>query len=192
LRKIAKEKAYKALYHMAGNDKLEDDLKSVTRELFQQLRILQNQLMLEPRELLTTLILLLVDKKENKGIVLVVGDGVVCINGKTTEFDHDNKPDYLGFHLNEDFETWYVNQKQTIAFDKVEDISIATDGIGMFERVKQVNAKETIDPMPFLLLDNAQQDKEDMLDLKLKQLEHHYGLKPTDDLAMIRIIKQRV
>jgi len=28
--------------------------------------------------------------------------------GTIIEFDQNNKPDYVGFHLTEDFEEWYV------------------------------------------------------------------------------------
>jgi hypothetical protein len=145
--------------------------------------------MLDQKELLTTLIILLADKKTNEGIVLVVGDGLVSINGTITEFDQDNKPDYLGFHLSEDFETWYSLQKQKIAFSDIQDISIATDGIFMFTPVKKVETTETIDAIDFLLNDKTNEENEEMLELKLKRLEHNYGLKPTDDFAMVRLIK---
>jgi hypothetical protein len=189
LRKIAKEKGYKELYKPGSQTGIEDYLKSIIKELFRELAIARNQLMLDQKELLTTLIILLIDKKENNGIVLVVGDGLVSINGMTTEFDQDNKPDYLGFHLGEDFETWYTLQKQKIAFNDIQDISIATDGIFMFRPVKMVDTGETIDPIDFLINDKLNVENEDMLYLKLKRLEHRYGLKPTDDFAMIRLIK---
>ena len=133
---------------------------------------------------------MLVDKKKTKALFWLLAMDLLSINGKTTEFDHDNKPDYLGFHLNEDFETWYKLQKQKITFSKIKDISIATDGIFMFTSVKKVDTNETIDPIEFLLVDKTNEENEDMLRLKLKQLEHEYGLKPTDDFAMIRIVKQ--
>jgi len=134
LRKISIEKGYSELYSLEtiSND-IDSYLKSILKELFKELVIIKNQLLLERNELLTTLIILLIDKKTNRGIVLVVGDGLININGQMTEFDQDNKPDYLGFHLAEDFDTWYDNQKQKIFFDQIEDISIATDGIFMFD-----------------------------------------------------------
>lgn len=190
LRKIAKEKGYKELYKLECHTDIEDYLKSIIKELFIELIITKNQLMLDQKELLTTLIILLVDKKENNGIVLVVGDGLVSINGTATEFDQDNKPDYLGFHLSEDFETWYSLQKQKIAFSDIQDISIATDGIFMFTPVKNVDTPVTINPIEFLLADRSNEENDEMLSLKLKLLEHNYGLKSTDDFAMVRLIKQ--
>ena len=190
LRKITIEKGYSELYNLAtiSND-IDNYLKSILRELFKELIIIKNQLLLERNELLTTLIILLIDKKTNRGIVLVVGDGLVNINGQMTEFDQDNKPDYLGFHLAEDFDTWYDNQKQKIFFDQIEDISIATDGIFMFEKVKKVENTDSINALEYLILDKTELDLEEMLNFKLKKLEHNFGLKPTDDLAIIRLLK---
>ena len=189
LRKIVKEKGYKELYKLENHTDIEDCFKSIIKELFKELTITKNQLMLDQKELLTTLIILLVDKKDNNGIVLVIGDGLVSINGNTTEFDQDNKPDYIGFHLSEDFEKWYSHQEQKIRFSNFQDISIATDGIFMFTQVKNVNNTETIDAIEFLLNDKTNEENDEMLELKLKRLEHSYGLKPTDDLAIVRLIK---
>lgn len=190
LRKISIEKGYRELYSLEtiSND-IDSYLKSILKELFKELVIIKNQLLLERNELLTTLIILLLDKKTNKGVVLVVGDGLVNINGIITEFDQDNKPDYLGFHLAEDFDTWYDNQKQKIFFDQIEDISIATDGILMFEKVKKVENTDSINALEYLILDKTELDYEEMLNFKLKKLEHNFGLKPTDDLAIIRLVK---
>jgi hypothetical protein len=185
LRKIAKTKGYMELYGAVPVD-IETMLKSIIKELFSELNITKQQLLLDTKELLTTLIILLVDKKTNTGIVMTIGDGLININGQVTEFDQDNKPDYIGFHLSEDFETWYANQIQKVSFDTIADISIATDGILMFEKVLDVNV--VIDPIEFLMHDKNGIDNDDMLELKLKHLQHVYGVKPTDDLALIRLI----
>jgi hypothetical protein len=188
LRKIAKERGYKELYNLETYIDIEDCLKSIIQELFKELIIAKNQLMLDSKELLTTLIILLVDKKLNNGIVLVVGDGLVSINSRIYDFDQDNKPDYLGFHLNADFDQWYTAQQQKIRFNNIQDISIATDGIFMFLPVNKTDETEVVNPIDFLVVDKSTEENEDMLNLKLKLLEHHYGLKPSDDFAMIRLI----
>lgn len=190
LRKIAIEKGYEELYnsHNLSSD-INDTLKAVLRELFKELVIVKNQLMLERNELLTTLIILLADTKANAGIVLVVGDGLVSINGQVTEFDQDNKPDYLGFHLTEDFDTWYDNQTHKIIFEDIQDISIATDGIFSFEKIKKVEDESNVNAVNFLVQDASGIENDEILELKLKTLEHQYGLKPTDDLAIIRVLK---
>ncbi|MFP9112923.1 protein phosphatase 2C domain-containing protein [Flavobacterium sp. RHBU_3] len=189
LRKITIGKGYEELYNTGAYSDIDGNLKSILRELFKELVIVKNQLMLERNELLTTLIILLADTKVNAGIVLVVGDGLVSINGQVTEFDQDNKPDYLGFHLSEDFDSWYDNQNQKILFNNIQDISIATDGIFSFEQVKKVSGESAINATIFLTTDTLGAENNEMLALKLKTLEHQYGLKPTDDLALIRIMK---
>ncbi|MCC7454370.1 MAG: protein phosphatase 2C domain-containing protein, partial [Crocinitomix sp.] len=138
LRKISIEKGYEELYQAdVIPNNLEKLLKSILKELFIELIITKNQLLLERNEMLTTLIILLADKRSKKGLVLVIGDGLVNINGKITEYDQDNKPDYLGFHLTEDFETWYTNQSQKLFIENLQDISISTDGIFMFKQIKK-------------------------------------------------------
>lgn len=189
LRKIAKEKSYQELYAPGQNEDIEDSMKSVLKDLFSELKQLKNQLMLEPNELLTTLILLLYDQKSDKGLVIVIGDGLVSINGQATEFDQENKPDYIGFHLAKDFETWYQQQEQKIRFRELKDASIATDGIFMFSEVIKTEGNGNIDPVDFLLNNREQEENPEMLSLKLKTLERQFGLKPTDDLALIRIIR---
>lgn len=188
LRKITIERDYQAFYNTTPDDDIDQYLKSIIRDLFKELNVAANQLMLEKRELLTTLIMLLVDKKTDQGILLAIGDGLVSINGQVTEFDHDNKPDYIGFHLTEDFETWYAQQQQKLLFKNIQDVSIATDGIFMFTPFKKIQAEAAIDPISFLLSDNTNADNDDMLQLKLKQLEYQFGLKPTDDIAILRLI----
>jgi hypothetical protein len=188
LRKIAKEKEYEAFYHTVPAGELESSLKAIMRELFRELNVARTHLMLEQKELLTTLLLLLVDERTKQGVILVVGDGLASINGELFDFDQENKPDYLGFHLSEDFEEWYAGQTQKITFENARDISIATDGIFTFTPVVSAKSALSIDPIHFLIVDQTLDGSGDLLQLKLKKLEHQFGLQPTDDLAIIRLL----
>lgn len=188
LRKITTEKSYQDLYEPDLYSETNICLKSILKELFKELKFVKNQLMLDTKEMLTTMILMVIDKKQKQGTVLTIGDGLISINGEVTEFDHDNTPDYIGFHLNEDFEAWFSKQKQIISFDTINDISIATDGILSFTKVKKTAISETADTLAYLLKDTENKENEEMIALKLKKLEHQYGLLPTDDFAMIRLI----
>lgn len=188
LKKIVIEKGYKDMIDKnEAAMTLEQHLKSILRGLFSELKTIKNQLLLDPKELLTTLILLLIDKTSDKGIVLAIGDGFVNINGKTTEFEQDNKPDYLGFHISEDFEEFYSLQNQKLLFDKISDVSIATDGIFSFTKIHKKSTEE-IDVIDFLARNKDNNETADMLSLKLKALEMDFGQKPTDDFSMIRIL----
>jgi len=187
LKKIIIEKGYKDLVDKSESTMtLEQHLKSILRDLFSELKTIKNQLLLDTKELLTTLIIMIVDKNSNQGIVLTIGDGFVNINGKVTEYEQDNKPDYLGFHISEDFEKFYSLQNQKIAFDTISDISIATDGIFSFTKVQK--STEEMDVIDFLSQNKDSNETEDMLNLKLKILKNDFGLKPTDDFSMIRIL----
>lgn len=188
LRKIIKEKSYKVFYGLDTYSTPENYLKTILADLFKELSFIKNQLMLETAELLTTLVIMLVDKKEKQGIVMAIGDGLVYINGQITDFDQNNIPDYIGYHLHKDFEEWYNAQQQKILFHEIEDIIVATDGIFTFMPINKTNLAEDINPINFLLFDKTNKQNSEMLSWQLKHLEFEYGLKPADDLAMIRIL----
>jgi hypothetical protein len=58
----------------------------------------------------------------------------------------------------------------------------------MFKQVIKSNSIEKIDPIHFLIIDKLKVEKENMLELKMKELESGFGYKPTDDIALIRLI----
>ncbi|WP_126653813.1 protein phosphatase 2C domain-containing protein [Chryseobacterium aureum] len=188
LRKIIIEKGYQSLYEKNFQRSIAEELKDIIEGLFKELVLIKKHMTLDEKELLTTLTILIYDKAQDEGVILAVGDGVVCINGNITEFDHDNKPDYLAYHLHEDFENWYSAQSQKIFFNCLQDVSIATDGILSFSKIKITNSDEMVNCMEYLLKDSQYNNTEEMLNRKLKELEHQYGVKPADDLAIIRMI----
>lgn len=175
LRKIVKERHYLEFLHPSPQT-LSQQLKSILQQLFNELKQLKNQLQLEQREMLTTIIVFLLDKEHGTG--LIIGDGVVSIDGQIKVFEQDNKPDYLGYHLQEDFDSWYAKQA-FMSISAYEDLSISTDGISSFTALE--GGESDIDPLSYLLTDPG------ILDKKLKYLEHQAGLKPTDDVAIIRV-----
>ncbi|HEY8957404.1 protein phosphatase 2C domain-containing protein [Chitinophaga sp.] len=190
LRKVCKSLGYKSFYAPEYLEiSLEAYLRMILKELVSEIKFLKNQIQLERSELLTTLIILLIDTHQDQGVVLAIGDGVINVNGKIISFDQDNKPDYLGYHLSENFDYWYESQQQKIFIPELGDISIATDGIESFTRIAAPENSEAIDPVDFLLNDPVGRGNEEMLNMKLKLIEHKFGLSPTDDLAVIRVIK---
>jgi hypothetical protein len=191
LRKIAIEKSYQAFYEKNQHTTVQTDLKQVLSKLMAELKSLKNRLLLKDDELLTTLIITILDFELNQGQVLVIGDGLVCINGKLTEYEQDNRPDYLGYHLGEDFETWYSKQTQTQQIDNVEDISMSTDGIFTFATFDKQRYKEEKDPINYLLISKEDAAFENMLLKKLLLLEQKCGVKPTDDVGIVRIINNK-
>ncbi len=182
LRKIAREFYFKEFIGHSKSLMPIVILKQMLNCLFEELIFIKNQLQLERDELLSTLILAALDFQNDKGSVLVIGDGVVCLNGTIVEFEQDNQPDYLGYHLSEDFETWFSAQQQFLEIPTIRDVSFSTDGILTFE------ASKNVDVLNYLLINQEGTESENLLQKKLFVLESEFGLKPTDDLGIVRII----
>jgi len=183
LKKIAQE-----LFHTDVPKDLKTDLKEILKQIFENLKNFRNQLLLEKNDLLATLILLVLDTHTNQGELIAIGDGYVALDGNITEYDHNNIPDYLGYHLTEDFEAWYQSQTQRISFTNFKDLSICTDGILTFNHFVEKKQHPFIDPIHYMLLDHEFAESKNMFVKKLMHLEKAYSLKHTDDLAIIRII----
>ena len=191
LRKVAKEISYRAFIDKDFiNEYRGNYLEIVVEKLFLELQEIKNRLMLEREEMLSTLILGIVNYRERKADILTVGDGLICHNGNYIEYEHDNKPDYLGYHLEKSFEEWYCSQKQILNLVDIQDLSISSDGIFTFKKFNN----EKYEPIgeeylqKFLLIDKEEQNQDNMLLKKVLIIEEKWGLKPTDDLSMIRII----
>lgn len=189
LKKIAYEEFHKS-YHRSVSPHLEDLLKTVFHKLFTSLKGYSSDLNLDRNELLTTLVLGIVDLNTQVAFVQVIGDGLVFCDGQASIFDQDNTPDYLGYHLRENFTSWYINQDQKLYFENVKDLSLSTDGIFTFypyqgEEPEAIAESYILD---FLLKDQSELTNERMFTKKLLQLERTYNVKPTDDLGIVRMV----
>ncbi len=180
LKKISREIHFRTLREPQLVEDLSVLEKLILLKLFSEIKEIQQRLFLEKEELLSTLILGLIDLRKQSIKGIVIGDGLVKVDEKTYDFDQDNKPDYLGLHLTEDFEKWYSYQSQTIdnQFDK--NIVVSTDGIFSFLPYEYRELEKTINAEEFILKKSPRNFKQKML-----YLEEEYGLKPTDDLAII-------
>ncbi|MGK0364096.1 MAG: hypothetical protein ACI85O_001150 [Saprospiraceae bacterium] len=150
--------------------------------MFSEIKKIQQGLFLEKEELLSTLILGLIDLKKQWIKAIVIGDGLVNVDDNIYDFDQDNKPDYLGLHLSEDFEEWYSYQSQIIDSKFAKEIIISTDGIFSFLPFEYRKLEKTINSDEFILEKSNLNFKQ-----RLLCLEEDYGLKPTDDLAIVSI-----
>lgn len=190
LKNIAKQADY--IEFVAKEEKtLEQLIEAISRKLFENLVDLKNRIGLSREELLTTLVLGVVDVESKMAEILVVGDGLVVCNSNFFEYDQDNKPDYLGYHLEKNFENWFAEQKQRLHLKDFNDLSISTDGIFTFKKFDNIDRPKVIlenEIVEFLLLDNFGFENENMLKQKILKIESQYGLKPSDDLTIIRLI----
>lgn len=187
LKKIAKEFQFREFVEkeQRGTGQL---LEMVMQQLFEQLHYLKNYLLLEREEVLNTLLLAIIDTSEKKGDFLCVGDGLICIDGELIEFEQDNRPDYLGYHLNENFTTWFAGQKQKLTRSGIKDFSLSTDGIFTFKKFDSVQYMGHGNVVENLLIDEEGSSSPNMLYSKMIEVEKNWGLKPTDDLAIVRVI----
>lgn len=170
---------------------LSDKLKEILKRLHETLKSIKNQLGLDSQELLSTMVLSIVDEESLHAELITIGDGLICHDGNVIEYEQDDRPDYLGYHLGEDFEAWYSSQVQRNTIRGFQDLSICTDGIFSFknfkQRLKQKSETEIID---FLLINNDLSEHNNFLERKLRFIKEHWQHEVTDDLAIIRMIKE--
>jgi len=189
LRAIAKERFYKDFLDNKPED-LSNSLKEILKKLFSELKIIKNQLGLEIEELLSTIILGVIDcSLLVKAEFITIGDGLIYYDGHVVEYEQNDKPDYLGYHLQEDFESWYTSQKQRLSIKSFKDLSICTDGIFSFKNfVNKENQKEELQIIRDLLFDKEGLEYDNFLETRIRSLEEKEDHILTDDLAIIRVL----
>lgn len=176
-------------WHKADNRSISEKIEALFRELLTSLKTTQNQLGLETQELLATLMLAVVNLEEHCAETICVGDGLLCVDGTFTDYDQKDKPDYLGYHLHEDFDTWWSGQDQKCSISHFKDLSLCTDGIFSFKNL--ANTQETKNAEEFaqhLLVDKYCSEQENFLNRKLIKIERSWSHVPTDDLGIVRIL----
>ncbi|AFM05191.1 Stage II sporulation protein E (SpoIIE) [Bernardetia litoralis DSM 6794] len=192
LRKVAKNKFYEEFIAKQNQEiNLQLKLKSILQELIYETREIKNNLGLETNELLSTIILGIIDTKNYKAELITIGDGLICIDRKIIEYEQNNTPDYLGYHLTENFEDFYKNQQQKLSISSFTDLSISTDGIFTFKNLENQNLqKKESEIIDYLLIDNNESEFDNFLDRKIRNLKKINHV-VTDDLAIIRIKKNK-
>ena len=154
---------------------------------------------LDVLELLSTVILCTINKNTKECLIVAFGDGFFYVDGtevmiKNTRFvnkeNGDNMPDYLiydieGIEAYGDFDFWFNSKSEVHKFENVNNISIASDGIGTFKKFKETDSN--VNPIDFLVRDEGLIDTVNMLERKYNILRNKYNLVNTDDLSLIRI-----
>ncbi|MEH0152857.1 protein phosphatase 2C domain-containing protein [Limibacter armeniacum] len=188
LRNIAKRVFYEEFVSNSSIS-LTLKLKEVIRQLFVEAGIIKNQLGLETNELLSTLIIGIVNTESAEAEFFTVGDGLICVDGKLIEYEQDDKPDYLGYHLNDNFEEWFESQQQRYSVSEFKDLSICTDGIFTFKNLDNKSGqKSETEIIHYLLIDSKLSEHNNFLDRKVRLLKSEWNHIVTDDLAIIRVI----
>lgn len=161
-------------------------MEYLLKQFFKELETTKNALLLDTEELLSTLILLLYKKDERETYIVVLGDGIVVIDGEIFELDQDNRPAYPAFFLGQSQDL--LTLKATTFYRKnVQDVSIATDGLSSFLHTRALKYSFEIDPISYLLVENDFLNQENMLHKKCLLLENTFDLSASDDLGIIRL-----
>ena len=165
-------------------------LRLICRDVFEGLAHVQRELQLEVVELLSTLVLAVYDTKQRLVQATAIGDGLIAIGSAYTEFEQGDKPDYIGYHLLEDFDAWYTKLEQTLSVRNVSKIALCTDGIFSFKPFDNgIYPSILPDALVSLFLTEqfSSPSTNDSLKRALDTVEEEYGLRPTDDLTIVKV-----
>jgi len=156
------------------------------KQLFEDLKRVKKLFFLGREELLSTIVLLVIDKKKRTACIKMSGDGIFAVNDEITEIDQNNIPNFLGYHLNSSFDEVKDTEFQSWSFEEVKDISISTDGIDKF-RTSSLTKTKKIDLRAQFLAENSESFDDSFL---LNQYEYFTkkGFIPHDDIGIIRLI----
>jgi serine/threonine protein phosphatase PrpC len=157
----------------------------ILSQVFSDLKTISNRYLLEEIELLSTLLLTVINKKEKQAWINVSGDGVICVNNKITTIDQHNMPDYVTYHLDKSFENWLSQHTKSYEFLNVQSLGISTDGINKFishsgEFSNKMNTAEQ------LLIQET--DGFNSLSNAFSQLTANHQLIPYDDIGIVRFL----
>lgn len=187
IRKIAKAEFYRAyLASETGERKLEDLLEWVVQQLFTLLIEAKNSLQLERNELLSTVVLGILDAAPREAEFICLGDGLIQIDGTSYEFEQGNQPDYLAYHLHEPFDVWYAAQQQKLSCAGFSHLALSTDGILTFVDRHTHRATTASQAVVDHLLGTT--TDQETLQKRLRRTEQEWGLIHTDDLGIITVI----
>ncbi len=167
--------------------KLREIANFMLKQLFGDLSKSKRLFFLETTELLTTLILMVYDGSTGELLICSSGDGLYVVNEEIYEIDQDNRPDFLGYHLNEDFGGLDATFIESRTFENARDVAVSTDGI---QKLSQAGGRLSpdLDPADLLLLQDPGPDGENFLLNRYEKLLK-MGYLALDDISLIRVIR---
>ena len=165
-------------------------LKTIIYKSILSIKSISVQMNIETNELLSTIILMLVDIETDTASIIAIGDGLLSINNEMINIEQGNQPDYLAYHLQKInsqnyFDKFYTKLLKYTAI-KVKDITISTDGINSFSKTKR-DLPDEINITKYFTENNFLENNKAMLGRKHNILRNKYGYDNLDDIAIIRI-----
>lgn len=131
LREISKEEDYRE-YVSDYNMDMNELLRSVCNSLFKRVKKIYQLTGSHKYDYLSTVLILIVDYKSLEYSYMVSGDGVVWIDDQFEIYDQNNQPNYIGYHLDIEFEKWFSSEVVTRNGDFSKSVAVSTDGILTF------------------------------------------------------------
>lgn len=185
----------------AGNS-LEKNSKFIIFQIARKLNEVRHVLHLNQNEMLSTMVMATINKETREGLVCVFGDGFFSVNGQHTVIQNtrflnqnegENKPDYMAYDIHKiqrfaDFEEWFSSKSEVYKFENINDITIASDGIGTFRSSeKDVELNDVYD---FFAVDKVMVNNKIMLFKKYNILTNRnlQNLMNTDDVSIVRLM----
>lgn len=156
-------------------------------QLFEDIKKIRKNLLLNIDEMLSTIVLMVYDLKENTAWINISGDGLVVNNGILHEIDQHNMPDYLAYHLDVKFDKWLEKQTQTFAFENIRDISISTDGLMKLKKNPQ-RISQNVDIIDEFLIHEPKGSEERALFNTFLSLTEEEKYISYDDIGVIRLV----
>lgn len=158
--------------------------------IYQDLKLVRDQLKLEICELLSTIVISIVDKKNRDGCYCIVGDGNVYLNHELLirVEPENNAPLYMAYYLHDGHlnDHSFLNDAKIGEFKNVKDLTISTDGIDSF---LNKTTKKEVDVSKMLVVDENLIKSKSMITRKCNMIENEKLANATnyDDLAIIRL-----
>lgn len=156
------------------------------RDFRHNFRQAASDLMLEKEELLTTILIALVDTRNGNAFGFCAGDGLVIGGGEQIEFEQGNKPDYMAYHWGMEFEHWLKEHCKSFSFEGIGELVLSTDGIFAFEKLDPNRKSAKVDIVEFIIDQAERENPKGMLN-QISILENDFGLYATDDLGIVRL-----
>lgn len=184
----------KAFDLLDDNKDFKKDFKNLIKNTVTQFFNIAKNLKLDQDELLSTAIISLIDKEQNKIEVIAIGDGAIFADKNQYIIDQNNTPNYLAYYINKldisnNFDNWLKHSTISYSFENSKNFVISTDGILSFRNPEYYYPRDKIREEIYeeLILSEQLMESQSKLKRTLRILNKTNNWEHYDDLAIIRI-----
>jgi len=162
-------------------------IKKIIARTHHYLQVFSNFFKVKDLELLSTIVMAVIDINFQNGYAAFIGDGCISINGELIENEQNNTPDYMAYHLEknkiDDSELYATSSHiKYLVLNNIVDISVSTDGIDTFNKIKDSD----INPRD-LLFNSLRFDKLDVMLERTYNVLKLKGFLHFDDISIVRL-----